>query len=115
MSVAARQAQVLHELLSERVAQSSGLNGLAFPFFPRAADLNSTPWNLAAAFDFAFPQTRGERPAVLEERTRYFAALDKLQLEDLQVRRLVTEVYQLLRPLSVLQEEPVRSRVLARL
>jgi len=113
MSVAALQAKVLDEILSERVAQSCGLERIAFSFFPKAADLNSTPWNLAAAFDFAFPQTRGERPPELEERGRYFAALDKLQLQNLGVRQLVTEVYQLLRPLSVLQEEPLRSRVLA--
>src|SRR5215469_9782018 len=113
MSAAARQAQLLHQLLSERAEQSGGLDRLAFSFFSKAANLNRTPWDLAAAFDFAFPQTRGERPAALEERARYFAALDKLQLDDLEVRRLVTEVYQLLRPLSELQEEPLRSRILA--
>jgi 2-polyprenyl-6-methoxyphenol hydroxylase-like FAD-dependent oxidoreductase len=115
MSVAARHAQLLHEILAERAAQSRGLDRIASSFFPKAADLNSTPWNLAAAFDFAFPQTRGERPPGIQERARYFAALDELQLEDLEVRRLVTEVFQLLRPLSVLQEEPLRSRVLARI
>jgi hypothetical protein len=46
---------------------------------------------------------------------RYFAALDQLQLEDAQVLRLITEVFQLLRPLSALQEEPLRTRVLAQM
>src|SRR5581483_9255777 len=115
MSVAARHAQLLHEILAERAAQSRGLDRIASSFFPKAADLNSTPWNLAAAFDFAFPQTRGERPPGIQERARYFAALDELQVEDPEARRLVTEVFQLLRPLSVLQEEPLRSRVLARI
>jgi hypothetical protein len=46
---------------------------------------------------------------------RYFAALDRLQCEDTEVRRLVTEVFQLLQPLSVLLQEPLRSRVLARM
>jgi len=78
MSVAARQAKLLHEILSERAAQSRGLDRIAFSFFLKAADLNSTPWNLAAAFDFAFPQTRGQRPPGTEESARYFAALDEL-------------------------------------
>jgi len=74
-----------------------------------------TPWDLAAGFDFAFPQTRGERPPGIQERARYFAALDRLQVEDRQVQRLVAEVFHLVRPLSALQEEPLRSRVLARM
>ena len=113
MSAAARQAEVLQEVVSERAAQSDRLDGIAGAFFPRAAELNSTPWNLAAGFDFAFPQTRGDRPPGTEQRARYFAALDQLQLEDAQVLRLITEVFQLLRPLSVLQEEPLRAYVLA--
>jgi len=86
-----------------------------FFVFSQSRRFEQHSWNRAAAFDFAFPQTRGERPLGREERARYFAVLDKLQLEDLQVRRLVTEVFQLLQPLSALQEEPLRSRVLARI
>jgi hypothetical protein len=48
-------------------------------------------------------------------RARYLAALDALQLEDIEVQQQVTEVFQLLRPLSSLQEEPLRSRVLTRM
>jgi len=36
--------------------------GIGHAFISKAADLNSTPWELAAVFDFAFPQTQGERP-----------------------------------------------------
>jgi 2-polyprenyl-6-methoxyphenol hydroxylase-like FAD-dependent oxidoreductase len=115
MSVAARQANLLREVLSEHLDQARGLDGIEGAFFSRAAELNSTPWNLAAAFDFAFPQTRGERPPDIEERARYFAALDQLQTEDPEIRRLITEVFQLVRPLSTLLEEPLRSRILARM
>ena len=45
----------------------------------------------------------------------YFAAVDQLQQEDPAVQRLVTEVFQLLRPVSALQEEPLRGRVFERL
>jgi len=99
--------------LSERAAQFRGFDGIALSFFPTVAEINSTPWLLAAGFDFAYPQTRGARPPDLEQRARYFAAVDQLQREDPAVQRLVTEVFQLLRPVSTLQEEPLRSRVLA--
>ena len=52
---------------------------------------------------------------LLNRRARYFAAVDQLQQEDPAVQRLVTEVFQLLRPVSALQEEPLRSRVLEQL
>lgn len=113
MSAAALQARVLQQMLSDRAAQSRGLDGIALSFFPKVAEINSTPWSLAAGFDFAYPQTRGERPPSVEQGARYFAAVDQLQREDPAVQRLVTEVFQLLRPVSALQEEPLRSRVLA--
>ena len=113
MSAAARQANLLSEVLSEHLTQAGGPDGIAADFYFRATELNSTPWSLAAGFDFAFPQTRGERPAGTEERARYFAILDRLQIEDPEIRRLMTEVFHLVRPLSALLEEPLRSRVRA--
>ena len=115
MSVAAKQGEILRQVLSQCAAGSASLDELAPAFFERAAEANSTPWNLAAAFDFAFPQTSGIRPPDIEQRARYFAALDHLQSEDTEVRRLVMEVFQLLQPLSVLLQEPLRSRVLERM
>ncbi len=115
MSSAALQVQTLQKILRERAAQSRGLDGVASDFFPKAALAISTPWTLAANFDFAYPQTRGERPPGLAEGAGYFAALDSLQAEDIDVQRLVTEVFQLTKPISALREEPLLSRILARL
>ena len=70
---------------------------------------------LAANLDLAYPQTRGERPPQTQERARYFAAFDQLQIEDIEVQRLEMEVFQLMRPLSALYEEPLRGRALARM
>ena len=95
---------------SEYAEQSRPLSGIASAFFPKAAEFNSTPWHLAAGFDFAFPQTRGTRPPGTEERARYLATLDALQADDAKIPHLITEVFHLLRPLSVLQQEPLRSR-----
>jgi 2-polyprenyl-6-methoxyphenol hydroxylase-like FAD-dependent oxidoreductase len=115
MSSAALQAQALQKVLCECAAQSRGLDGLASAFFPKAAEAISAPWTLAANFDFAYPQTKGERPPGLAEGAGYFAALDSLQAEDVDVQRVVTEVFQLTKPISALREEPLLSRILSRL
>jgi 2-polyprenyl-6-methoxyphenol hydroxylase-like FAD-dependent oxidoreductase len=114
MSAAALQVQALQQLLAERATGGQGLAGLAQSFFPRAAEIIATPWTLAANQDLAYPQTQGERPADSEERAQYFAALDALTADDIEVHRLIIEVFHLVKPLSALQEEPLRSRVLAR-
>jgi 2-polyprenyl-6-methoxyphenol hydroxylase-like FAD-dependent oxidoreductase len=111
MSSAALQVQALRQLLAERGSGPSGLDGLALAFFPKAAEIIETPWTLAAGRDFAYPQTRGERPADLEESAQYFAEVDALTAEDLEVQRLLVEVLNLAKPLAVLREEPLRSRV----
>lgn len=115
MSAAARQAALLGEVLTEHLSRERNLDGLAKNFHSRAAQFNRTPWSLAAAFDFAFPQTRGDRPAGAEERGRYFAVLDRLQAADPEIRRLMTEVFHLVKPLSALFEEPLQSRVRAQI
>ena len=48
------------------------------------------------------------------EGARYFAALDALSAEDIEVQRIVNEVFQLVRPVWELTSEPLRSRVLER-
>ena len=115
MSSAALQVQGLQHLLAERVAQSQGLQGLAQSFFSKAADIIFTPWTLASLQDLAYPQTQGERPAYLAEEGQYFAAVDALTAEDVEVHRQMVEVLQMMKPLSALREESLRSRVLEQL
>ena len=114
MSSAALQVKALQDLLTERAEDSQGLEGLAPVFFAKAAQVIATPWALAAASDFAYPKTTGERPPNAEESARYFAALDALVGDDVEVHRLVMDVFNLVKPLSTLSEEPLRSGVLAR-
>ena len=95
--------------------EQGGLMARRRPSLPRWREVVSTPWTLAANFDFAYPQTTGERPPDLEEGARYFMALEALCAKDVQVQILVMEVINLAKPLSVLSEEPLRSRVLARM
>jgi hypothetical protein len=114
MSAAALQVEALQQLLRECVMTSQGLAGLAQAFFPKAAAIVLTPWTLAANQDLAYPRTQGERPADLAQGAQYFAALDALTAEDVEVYRLLVEVAHLVKPLAALHEEPLRSRVLAR-
>jgi 2-polyprenyl-6-methoxyphenol hydroxylase-like FAD-dependent oxidoreductase len=113
MSSAALQVQAFQQVLHKRATASQGLDGLAQAFFPQAAAIVSTPWTLAAHQDWAFPQTQGARPADLAEDAQYFAALDALTADDVEVYRLLVDVFHLVKPLSALHEEPLRSRVLA--
>ena len=115
MSSAALQVQALQNLLNERAQGTGRLDGSAPTFFGRVREVVSTPWTLAANFDFAYPQTTGERPPDLEEGAQYFMALEALCAKDVQVQILLTEVLNLAKPLSVLSEEPLRSRVLTRM
>jgi 2-polyprenyl-6-methoxyphenol hydroxylase-like FAD-dependent oxidoreductase len=111
MSSAALQVQELQRLLRERATAAQGLEGLAQAFFPKATEIIDTPWTLAANQDLAFARTQGERPPDLEERTQYFMDVDALTADDNEVYRLLFEVLNLAKPLSVLREEPLRSRV----
>jgi flavin-dependent dehydrogenase len=114
MSSAALQARALQQILGDRAKKSGGLTEVSSAFFKKAAEVIDAPWTLAASSDFAYEQTKGERPPGVAESARYFATLDALQAEDIEVQRLMTEVFHLIKPLSALSEEPIRSRVLAR-
>jgi 2-polyprenyl-6-methoxyphenol hydroxylase-like FAD-dependent oxidoreductase len=113
MSVAALQVRALQQLLADRSLEARGLDGLALSFFPKAADIAGNAWTLAGNLDLAYPHTKGNRPPDLKEQLAYFAAVDALAPQDVEVHRLLIEVGTLCKPLSALSEEPLRSRALA--
>ena len=115
ISSAALQAEALQRVLAERAGEERGTKGLAREFFPKAAEVISTPWALAAGGDLAYPQTQGERPPNAAETTAYFASLDRLCAEDPDALLLGMEVFSLMKPISVLFAEPLRRRVIARM
>ena len=113
MSSAALQAQALGQLLAERAARTEALAGLPLSFFPKAAEVVANPWILAGNVDLAYAKTQGERPPDLKEQLTYLAALDALTADDVGVHQLFNDVLHLCKPVSALNEEPLRSRVLA--
>jgi 2-polyprenyl-6-methoxyphenol hydroxylase-like FAD-dependent oxidoreductase len=113
MSVAAQEAWALRQLLAARASARDPLDGLAPSFFAEASAIIEGPWAMAAVPDFAHPDTRGERPPDLEQRLKVGLALNKLAARDPAVHKLLTEVQNLLKPRSVLQEPELTQRLQA--
>ncbi|HVJ55533.1 MAG TPA: FAD-dependent oxidoreductase [Aliidongia sp.] len=113
MSVAAMEAGVLHRLLRQRRLDRAPLADLTSAFLAEAATLIETPWNLSAIPDFAFPSTRGDRPADLERRLALSGAVSRLAARDPSIHKLMLEVQHLLKPPSVYGEPALQQRILA--
>jgi 2-polyprenyl-6-methoxyphenol hydroxylase-like FAD-dependent oxidoreductase len=113
MSVAAQEARTVHQLLATRASAGDPLDGLAPAFFAEASALIEGPWSMSVIPDFVHPATRGERPADLEHRLKVGLALNKLAAHDPAVHKLVTEVGNLLKPPSVLQDPELTERIRA--
>jgi 2-polyprenyl-6-methoxyphenol hydroxylase-like FAD-dependent oxidoreductase len=109
MSAALLEVDALGRLLARRAADG-GRDGLSAEYFAAASAVIATPWKLAASADFQYAQTTGERPADSEEWGLYLLALNEIGAEDIDVARTVAEVFQLVRPLSDLDSEPLRTR-----
>ena len=99
MSVAALEACLLKKLVERLAQDSNAIARLAPAFFAEVQTLIETPWS-AAVLDFAFPQTRGRRPADFETRRKFTLALIRLAAEDPAIHRLTVEVQNLLNRLA---------------
>ena len=115
MSVAAQEARALRQLLAARAGAGDPLDGLAPAFFAEASTLIEGPWAMAAIPDFAHPDTRGERPADLEQQLKVGLAMNKLAARDPAVHKLMAEVQHLLKPQSVYQDPELTQRIQAML
>ena len=114
MSVAALEACLLRELLKRLEGDSNPISGLAPTFFAEVQTLLETPWSVAI-LDFAFPDTRGQRPADFETILKFGIALTRLSAEDPAVHKLTAEVQNLLRPRSVYRDPVLVQRALAKM
>ncbi|RZN33492.1 hypothetical protein CWO90_09730 [Bradyrhizobium sp. Leo121] len=114
MSVAALEACLLQRLLGRLGEDSDPIAALAPAFFAEVQTLIETPWSVAI-LDFAFPDTRGQRPADFETTLKFGIALTRLAAEDPAVHKLTAEVQNLLRPRSAYLEPALVQRVLAKM
>jgi len=114
MSVAAQEACLLKKMLERLGGDSDPIAGLAPTFFAEVQTLIETPWSVAM-LDFAFPNTRGRRPADFEMTLKFGIALTRLAAEDPAVHKLALEVQHLLKPRSVYRDPALVQRVLAKM
>jgi 2-polyprenyl-6-methoxyphenol hydroxylase-like FAD-dependent oxidoreductase len=114
MSVAALEAGLLQRLLDRSGNGGDPIAALAPAFFADMQALIETPWSVAM-LDFAFPDTRGRRPADFEMTLKFGIALTQLAAEDPAVHKLTLEVQHLLKPRSVYRDPVLLQRVLARM
>jgi 2-polyprenyl-6-methoxyphenol hydroxylase-like FAD-dependent oxidoreductase len=111
MSVAAKEALLLHDLLRAAAQEGAGLESVAADFLAQAQPIVDAPWATAVIPDFLDPLTEGQRPADLESALRYGAALVRIAHEDADVHRQMLEVQHLLKPRSTLREPAIAERV----
>jgi 2-polyprenyl-6-methoxyphenol hydroxylase-like FAD-dependent oxidoreductase len=109
MTVALQEANLLFDLL--RTLDGSQLSTLAPTFLTKAETLIAAPWAMSAIPDFIYPETTGERPADLEDRLNFQRALGRLAVRDPEVYELLTEIRNLLKPLSLLDDPSIVRRV----
>jgi len=110
MSVAALEACLLPRLLERLGKDGDPIAALASTFFAEMQPLIETPWSVAI-LDFAFPETRGQRPADFETTLKFGIALTRLAAEDPAVHKLTLEVQHLLKPRSVYRDPDLVRRV----
>ncbi len=107
MAVAAQEAVWLRRLLDDAAGD---LAALGKAFFAGLSAIIAPAWS-ASISDLGFPQTLGERPPDLAERLRFAAAIAALAAHDRDMRRLWTEVANLVKPPTAFQTPALRARI----
>ena len=113
MSVAAREASILADLLRRRVGDGQEVAGLSQEYLAEVQPWIAGAWSMSATPDLAYPQTRGERPPDLEHTLEFVSALHRLAARDPEVHEVVVAVQHLLRPHDALHEPDLVERVTA--
>ena len=113
MSVAAREASILADLLARRARGAGDLAGLPQDFLAEVQPWLAGAWSMSTTPDLAYPQTRGGRPVDLEHTLGFVAALYRIAARDPAVHELLVEVHHLARPESDLREPGLVDRVRA--
>jgi len=111
MSVAARQARLLCQVLDRVGRQADPISALQTGFMSEVGALLQAPWNFGVNADFAFPGTRGERPEGYEEGKQFEAALFRAIVADPVVQRAFADVLQLVRPFEVFHDPGIKRRI----
>jgi 2-polyprenyl-6-methoxyphenol hydroxylase-like FAD-dependent oxidoreductase len=113
MSVAAKEACLLLDLLQGAASGDRWLCSVLHDFLTQAQPIIDAPWATAVIPDFLDPLTEGERPPDLGNALKFSGALTRIAYEDPAIHKLMYEVRHLLKPRSILREPEIVERVRA--
>ncbi len=113
MSVAAKEAVLLRDLLSASAVDNNGLHSVPGEFLAQAQPIIDVPWATATVPDFLDPLTEGNRPDDLDKALEFSTGLMKLAYQDPAIHKLLFEVQYMLKPRSVLRAPEIVERVQA--
>jgi 2-polyprenyl-6-methoxyphenol hydroxylase-like FAD-dependent oxidoreductase len=111
MTVAARQAGLLREVLDRVAGEADPIGALQAGFMSEVGSLLQAPWTMGVNADFAYSSTRGERPERYEESKQFEAALFRAVVADAVVQRAFSDVLQLIKPFELLQDPDIQRRI----
>ncbi|MET0968458.1 MAG: FAD-dependent monooxygenase [Tardiphaga sp.] len=111
MACAAQQARLLGSALGRAGKDADPIASAQALFMAEVGAILQTPWNMSANADFAFPQTRGIKPAQFEDGRHFEAALFRAVVADPVVHRTLIEVAHLLKPSDALRTPEMMQRI----
>ncbi len=112
MSVAAKEALLLHDVIDDLADRDDPIADLAPTFFGTLDTVLGDPWKVSAN-DYAYPHLKEARPGDFAEKMKFQAALNRLAAVDPAVHKLMMEVAHLMKPSSVYRERGVAERIAA--
>lgn len=104
MAVAAQHALAIRQLLVELAASGEGLADVGSRALARISEESATAWNMSAPIDLVYPQTTGERPPDLVEKTEFSKYIRRRIETDPELHALQFRVMNLLEPGSALKQ-----------
>jgi hypothetical protein len=111
MSVAARQAKLLRDVLGCVAQGADPIETIQPHFMSEVVSLLQAPWDMGVNADFAYPSTRGERPEGYQEGRQFEAALFRAAVADSVVHGAFLDVVQLIRSFDFFQDPDIRRRI----
>ncbi len=116
MKVAALGALTLEQCLQEQIKcrLDGSFSGMARRFQKQLARVNAAPWQLGITIDYQYRSTVGGSPNwSLQLMYRYMKRVLLLATKNVRVRRLLLEVFNLLKPPTILFHPHIIIQVLA--
>jgi 2-polyprenyl-6-methoxyphenol hydroxylase-like FAD-dependent oxidoreductase len=113
MTVAAKEAVILGEVLRECASNDDPLDGLSCDYLQRIESVIDDPWIISSVPDLLYPDARGQRPENFRQVLEYQVALAKAATRDAVLNKLCVEVRDLVKPASAVHAPEIIEMVKA--